>query len=83
MAQLTAFNIALESGSDYASTDMSQVFYIGEYAAAKRMGLPTMNSGIRVHEDGYWGDWIWTEEEILEYVKENDLHPNWMENDGG
>ena len=79
MTQITSFNIALESGSDFTTIDFSQMFRIGRYAKMKRCGFPT--PGIYVLDDN--GDWLWKDDEILAWIKENDLHPTWMREEKG
>lgn len=71
------FRIALEEGSDYSDTSMMHIWHIAEYARMKRLGLPSVYGGIRIENYGY-DDSVCLEEDLIMFMKENDIHPKWM-----
>lgn len=71
------FKIALESGTDYSDTAMTQIWHIAEYANLKRLGLPAIHGGIRIECYGQ-DDMVCTEDDLMSFMKENDIHPSWM-----
>lgn len=72
------FKIALESGSDYSDTGMTQIWHIADYAHLKQIGLPSPYGGILIEcYDG--DDYVCTTEDLMKFMEENDIHPSWME----
>lgn len=72
-----AFRIALETGADFSDYGMTIVYRISDYVFLKRMGLPA--PGIVV-EDALdpEGGWLVTEEDLMAFMQENDISPDWM-----
>ena len=70
------FKVALESGSDFAFTNMSEIWHISDYVRLKRLGLPTPG----IYVTSYEGDtWLVTSADLKKFMRENDIHPSWME----
>lgn len=74
------FKIALEGGWDYGDVAMMHVWHISDYVRMKRLGLPT--AGIIVENYGEENA-IVLEEDLIKFMKENDIHPNWMKEEAG
>ena len=74
------FKIALETGTDFSDHGITKIWHISEYVFLKKLGLPS--SGIRVTDEINNEEWIIEEDELKNFIKENDIHPNWMEEAG-
>ena len=75
------FKIALESGTDFSDTAMMHIWHIAEYANLKRLGLPSPYGGIRIENYGD-EDSVCLTEDLLAFMEENDIHPDWMKEEG-
>ena len=70
------FKVALESGSDFGDTSMSKIWHISDYVFLKKRGLPA--PGIYVTDYINDEEWIIKEKDLMDFIKENDIHPKWM-----
>ena len=69
------FKVALETGTDYSDTAMLHIWHIEEFAKLMRYGLPAF--GIRI--ENYDGEDEWClKSDLIQFMKENDIHPDWM-----
>ena len=69
------FKIALESGTDFSDTAMMHIWHIEDYVRMKRYGLPTI--GVLIENYGDEDEWC-LEEDLVAFMKENNIHPDWM-----
>ena len=70
------FKVALESGSDFSDTAMTTIWHISDYVRAKKLKLPAPG----IYVTSWNGDtWIITEEDLKNFMEENDIHPKWLD----
>ena len=74
------FKIALEGGCDFSDVGMNEIWHISDYVRLKRFGLPT--EGIEIEHNGIC-DSILPEDELIDFMEKNDIHPRWMEEVSG